>query len=359
MPDVPCNATVLAVDDTPDILTYIRLCLQGEGYTIVTAGSRDEALLKLAECNPDLIILDINLGEGKPDGFDVLRFLRGTQDHRRTPVLMLTAYSDVQFKVKGIEGGADEFLTKPVERLELRTRVRGMLRAKFYRQQLQEKNALLERILSVWHSREIVDRVIGDPSLLNLGGERRPVTVLFADLCGFTRFSESVPPEEVVEVLNQTFRRLTGIVLDHRGTIDKYVGDCLMAFFGAPVASDADALNAVRSAVEMRQAFQELRATWGDGARARLGLAIGVNSGEAVVGNIGSERLMGYTVIGDAVNVAARLQDRAEDGQIFLGEATYNLVSRLAVAKRCEEVQLKGRAQPMAIYELVRLFQAA
>ena len=217
----------------------------------------------------------------------------------------------------------------------------------------------MEKILSRWHREEVVARVLDDARLLKPGGERKLVTVLFADLCGFTRFSESVPPEEVMETLNQTFSRLTSSVGGNRGTFDKYVGDCLMAFYGPPISFGNDALNAVRSAAEMQQAFRELKAQWGDGPRARLGLAIGLNSGEAIVGNVGSEKLMEYTVIGDVVNVAARLQEQAEDGQILFGESTYSLVSRVAVAKKCGETDLKGRAKPVPVYELVRLFHPA
>jgi class 3 adenylate cyclase len=128
-----------------------------------------------------------------------------------------------------------------------------------------------------------------------------------------------------------------------------------MAFYGAPFSSGADALDAVRSAVEMRTAFEELRAQWDDG-RAQLGLAIGVNSGEAIVGNIGSARRMEYTVIGDCVNVAARLQERAQAGQILLGEAAYAQLADVVVGRQFSQIELRGRERPLAVYELVQLF---
>jgi adenylate cyclase len=258
--------------------------------------------------------------------------------------------------VKGIECGADEFLSKPVDRAELQTRVKALLKAKFYRQQIMEKNALLEQVLSHWHSEDVVARIKEDSGLLKLGGERKHVTVLFADLCGFTHYSESVSPEEAMEALNQTFGPLAKLVGDNRGTFDKYIGDCLMAFYGAPISFGNDAVNALRTAVQMQTAFEALKTKWGDGPRAGLGLAIGLNSGEAVVGNVGSEKLMGYTVIGDTVNVAARIQAEGQDGQVLMGEATYELVSTMAVAKKTGETTLKGRVKPVAIFELVRLF---
>ncbi|MBI2154732.1 MAG: response regulator [Candidatus Rokubacteria bacterium] len=280
MSDEPLKATVLVADDNPDNVELLREVLEAANYTVVVAYDGDEALLKVAESNPDLIILDVMM-PGK-DGFEVCRRLKKWEQTRNIPVMMLTALQEVADKVRGIESGADEFLTKPVDMVELQTRVKALVRAKVYRQQVIEKNALLEKILNRYLPEEVVAKVLEDSSLLKLGGVRDFVTVLFADLTGFTTFADVVPPEHVMETLNQTFSRLTKIVADNRGTFDKYLGDGLMAFYGAPIASDNDALNAVRTAVEMREAFQALKDEWGEGPRSQLGLAVGINSGEAI-----------------------------------------------------------------------------
>ena len=351
------KATILVADDNPDNVELIREVLQGAGYTIVAAHDGDEALVKVAETNPDLIILDAMM-PGK-DGFEVCRRLKKWEQTRNIPVLMLTALQEVADKVRGIESGADEFLTKPIDMVELQTRVRAQVKAKIYRQQVIEKNALLEKILSRYLPDEVMAKVLEDSNLLKLGGVRDFVTVLFADLTGFTSFADSVSPEHVMETLNQTFSRLTRIVADNRGTFDKYLGDGFMAFYGAPIAADNDALNAIRTAVEMREAFQQLKEQWGDGPRAKLGLAVGINSGEAIVGNVGSERMMNYTVIGDAVNIAARLEDLAGPGQILIGETTHALIEDMVVARKFGEVDLRGRSKAVIAYELVRLFKPA
>jgi len=351
------KATVLVVDDQPDNRLLIRRYLQALGCTLVEAVDGEDALIKVAELNPDLVVLDVEMP--KKDGFEVCRSLKSWEETRNIPVLMVTALTAVESRIKAIESGADEFLSKPVDRTELQTRVKAMLKSKFYRQQLLEKNALLERILTRWHSREVVDRVLDDASLLKLGGTRSAVSVLFADLSGFTRFSESVPAEQVMDTLNQTFSRLTRIVEDNRGTFDKYIGDCLMAFYGAPISFGNDALNAVRSAAQMQEAFRELQTQWKGQPQGDLGLAIGINSGEAIVGNVGSEKLMEYTVIGDTVNVAARLQSKAERGQVLISESTQALVADVAVTKSWGETGLKGRAKPVPVFELVRVFKTA
>lgn len=348
------GATILVADDNPDNVQLLREVLERSSYTVIAAYDGDEALLKVAEASPDLVILDVMM-PGK-DGFEVCRRLKKWEQTRNIPVLMLTSLQDVADKVRGIESGADEFLTKPVDMLELQTRVKALIRAKVYRQQVFEKNALLEKILTRYLPDEVVAKVLEDTSRLKLGGTRDFVTVLFADLTGFTTFADAVPPEYVMETLNQAFSRLTKVVADNHGTFDKYLGDGLMAFYGAPVATDNDALNAVRTAVEMRDTFQALRAEWGEGPRSRLDLAVGINSGEAIVGNLGSERMMNYTVIGDAVNVAARLEDLAGPGQILMGQATHALVEDLVVARKFGEFDLQGRSRPVVAYELVRLF---
>ena len=272
-PDEKFAATILVVDDTADVRALLRPLLQRAGYTVLESESGDDALVKVAEMMggerlPDLIVLDVMM-PGK-DGFAVARQLRSWKETRDIPILMLTALSDVEHKVRGIDAGADDFLSKPVNNAELQSRIRSLLRAKFYRQQIVEKNSLLERILTRWQSPEVVQQILADSSRLRLGGVRSQVTVLFADLAGFTPFSERRSPEAVMEVLNHAFSRLTEIVFKYNGTLDKFIGDCVMAFYGAPIATGHDALDAVRSALEMRTVFNELRGPV-EGRRGRPG----------------------------------------------------------------------------------------
>ncbi|MEZ4437356.1 MAG: adenylate/guanylate cyclase domain-containing protein [bacterium] len=169
---------------------------------------------------------------------------------------------------------------------------------------------------------ELVEQIVSRESDLRLGGARCEVTVLFADVCGFTPLSEHLPPEEIVTALNELFTLLTEIVFRHRGTVDKFIGDCVMAIWGAPTPQDDHAARALRAAVEMRAAVQARQERWRALVGMDLALSIGINSGEAVVGNVGSENRMAYTAIGDAVNVAARLQGRALPMQILASAET-------------------------------------
>lgn len=355
------EATILVVDDKEDYRVLLRARLRQSGYTVVEADGPKDALAKVAELvevgrPPDLMLLDVMMPAGR-EGYDLARQFRNWRETRDIPIILLTALDVADEKVEGLDAGADDFVTKSASAAELHSRVRAHLRAKFYHQQVLEKNALLERILTRSLSPDVVKQILEDSSRLKPGGVHGTVSVLFADLSGFTAFSESRAPAEVMEVLNHAFSRLTEIVFEHHGTLDKFIGDCLMAFYGAPIAKGNDAVNAVRSALEMRRAFNELKTQWGAGGP-ELGLAIGINSGEAIVGNVGSDRRLEYTVIGDTVNVAARLQDQAVAGQILIGEDTHQkAVSEMGerlITRERPVVHLKGRGKPMKVHEVVR-----
>lgn len=355
------EATILVVDDKEDHRVLVRSRLRPAGYRVVEADGPADALAKVGELldagrPPDLMLLDVMMPAGR-EGFELTRKFRSWPETRDIPIILLTSLDAAEEKVQGLDAGADDFVNKSASAAELHSRVRAHLRAKFYHQRFIEKNALLEQILTRWQSPDVVKQILEDSTRLRPGGVRGTVSVLFADLSGFTSFSESREPEAVMEVLNHAFSRLTEIVFSHHGTLDKFIGDCVMAFYGAPVAQGNDAVNAVRSALEMRRAFNELKTQWGDGGP-QLGLAIGINSGEAIVGNVGSDRRMEYTVIGDTVNVAARLQDQAVAGQILIGEDTHRkAVSEMGerlITRERPVVSLKGRGKPLKVHEVVR-----
>ncbi len=185
---------------------------------------------------------------------------------------------------------------------------------------------------------------------MKLGGELRNVTVMFADIRGFTGYTERHSAAEVIHALNRIFQSLSQAVFQHHGTFDKYLGDGLMAFYGAPVAAGDDAQRALDSALDMHHRFNVLKQQ-SERDFAGLGLGVGLHTGDAVVGNIGSDRVMDYTVVGDVVNVAKRLQELSHSGQVVMSEATFSLVSTPG-ARRMERVQLPGREGGVDAYLL-------
>ena len=194
------------------------------------------------------------------------------------------------------------------------------------------------------------DRLLAAPENLRLDGSRHTVTVLFADLHDFTRFCEHTPPEKAFEVLNSYHALAASAVLAEEGTLDKFIGDAIMAFWNAPDAQPDHALRAVRAALAIARGAAAHRATLPEDAR--LVFSIGIHTGDAVVGNVGTKELFNYTVIGDTVNLAQRVEALADHGDILLTEATYQQVSGRIVARGNREVRVKGRAQPVVVYEL-------
>lgn len=185
-------------------------------------------------------------------------------------------------------------------------------------------------------------------------GERRQVTVLFADISGFTALSERLDPEDVASLLNDCLHELVQAVYQYEGMVDKFVGDCIMAVFGAPVALEDDAENALRAALAMRENLQGFNRRWIEKLGQPLDLHIGVNTGVVIAGNMGSDLQMSYTVMGDTVNVAARLQDAAKRGQTFVSRTTYRLTRGAFAFQEMDPIQVKGKRDPLQVYELLR-----
>ena len=322
------------------------------GYEVLFAANGDEALKRAFEHNPDLVLLDVQMP--RMDGYEVCRRLKSNPKTQFTPVVMVTALDSDQDRIDGIDAGADDFLTKPYNSYLLMTRVRSLLRIKQLYDELEERNALLHRVLNRYVDGEVADVILSDPErYLKLGGETRPITVLFADIRGFTAFSERHDAQDVVYVLNRLFEQLTQVVMARKGTLDKYIGDEIMAFFGAPVEHEDDALNALRAAQELQAAFNRTIAALNSShSDLRLGLGIGLCSGLAAVGNIGSEHLMNYTAIGDVVNTAHRLVEIAKPGQILFSDLTHARTKEHIEATELEARTLPGKDGPTNIFSL-------
>jgi adenylate cyclase len=221
---------------------------------------------------------------------------------------------------------------------------RVMAKSEVMRQGVQL--SALERFLSPAISRKIT----AEAADIRLGGESQRITLLFADVRGFTTMAEKMKPREAVEVLNEFFARMTNVIFEHDGTLDKYLGDGLMALFGAPFALQNDAEAAVRAAVNMQKSLAELNMISG---RSPLNIGIGIHTGEAVVGFLGTERRMDYTAIGDTVNVASRLTSQAGPGQIVISTATYALICRRIPCCQLPAMKLKGRDEPIEVHEVL------
>lgn len=219
---------------------------------------------------------------------------------------------------------------------------------------LREKE-LIKGAFSTYVSSQVMEQVLRDPGKLALGGARKRVTSLFADIRGFTSMSEVLQPEEVVSIINVYLSLQTEIVLRHEGLLDKFVGDCVMAVFGLPWPRPDDALRAVRTAVEIQAAIKQLNGVRAKEGQRTLTVGIGINTGEVVAGNMGSSQKMDYTVIGDAVNLAARLEACAEGGTILISETTYLEVQGNVEAEKLAPIPVKGKKDKVTVYSVLGL----
>jgi adenylate cyclase len=338
---------VLIADDDRNIREMLQAHLELSGCRVVPAGNGNEALEALAREPIDLALLDISM-PGK-NGLEVCRAMREQKHTRLIPVMIVTAHDSE--RLQAIDAGADEFLGKPLDSVMLLTRARSLLRLRRLHLDLQERNELLARALYRYVSPDVAETILAEPDrYLKLGGESRRVTVLFADIKGFVRFTENHSSAEVVEVLNRIFPMLTSVIFEHGGTFDKFIGDAVMAFFGAPVAQTDDASRAVAAARDMQRTFTECAPALAL-ASGEIALGIGLHTGEVIVGNIGSDRVMDFTVVGDAVNIAQRLQEEAWPGQVLLSQATYEAAG-MPPARPLGDRHLSGRSGRVAVFSL-------
>jgi adenylate cyclase len=213
----------------------------------------------------------------------------------------------------------------------------------------------VKRLFGRYVSKDVFDQLVADPSLARLGGQRRDMTVLFSDIRGFTAASEHGAPEDIVLQLNEYFTAMVEVLFKHHGTLDKFVGDMVMGLFGAPTADPAHADHAVAAALEMAKVLDRLNAQWTAAGRPRLDIGIGINSGEMIAGNIGSDTIMSYTVIGDAVNLGSRLESLNKEygTRILISEATRSRLTQPVTTRRIGDVTVKGRVQPVTVHEVM------
>jgi adenylate cyclase len=356
---------ILVVDDTPANIKLLGDLLAAKGYDVLTAPNGEEALAKVAAAKPDLVLLDVMMPG--LSGYDVCRRIRAEPSTALLPVVMCTSLDPHQERVKGIEAGADDFLSKPVNQPELFARVRSLLRVKSLHDELARLNAGLEKRVAEQVSeierlarlKRFVSPRVGD---LILAGEvddplkthRREITVVFTDLRGFTAFSETAEPEEVMGVLREYHAALGRIVLAHEGTVEHFAGDGVMILFNDPMPLDEPELAALRMALEMRGAVGTLAAAWKRRGH-DLGFGVGIANGYATMGAIGFEGRRDYGAIGPVTNLSARLCGEAAAGQILVSQRVYGKLEERIEAEHVGALTLKGMSKPVPAYNVLNL----
>jgi class 3 adenylate cyclase len=358
-------ARLLVVDDTAQNVKLLRDLLNAKGYEVLTASSGAEALALVEQRQPDLVLLDVVMPG--MSGYEVCRRLRGNPATATLPVVMVTALDPGEERIKGIEAGADDFLTKPINQPELLARVRSLLRIKSLYNQLEESHRTLEQRvreqvqqlermgrLKRFFSPQLAELIVSGGAEDPLKTHRRDVTVLFFDLRGFTAFAETAEPEEVMGVLREYHADLGALITQHEGTLERFAGDSMMVFFNDPVPVDNPAERAVRLAVAAQARARTLTAKW-----RKLGydldLGIGIAQGYATIGAIGFEGRWDYGAVGTVTNLAARLCAEAGPGQILVSRRVLTTVEALVEALPVGELSLRGFVKPVPAFNILGL----
>ncbi len=346
------KATILIADDRPESVALIRDLLTIEGYKIVTAYNGQEALDGIRTHLPDLVLLDISMP--LLNGYEVCQRLKADPATSDIPVLMLTGWAEPDHRVKGLQLGAEDYLAKPFDHRELMVRIETRLRTKLERDRLLAAERMIRETFERYVPPHVVERLLADRTQVRLGGTQQTVTILFADLRGYTTLAETLPPDELVNVLNGHLTVAAQAVLAYDGTISQYFGDLVMAIFNAPLPQADHALRAALAALSLRQHMTGYHASMPPELRMQFG--VGIASGEAVVGNIGAKELLHYTAVGDTVNLAQRLEEIAGGGEILLTETTRQLlVNTGARVETRGHTTIRGRSESVAVYTLLGL----
>ncbi|HLO86007.1 MAG TPA: response regulator [Nostocaceae cyanobacterium] len=340
--------TVLVVDDNPDLRSYVSDILRRSGYQVVTARNGYEGYNTAREALPSLIITDLMMP--LVTGLEMIRMIRSEETLKGTPIILLTAKVDEETRIEGTEHGADAYLAKPFNDRELLAEVRNLLALKENEKRVLELNSYLtESVLRRFLPPALVQKAAKGSLSLDLRPEPRLVTVLFSDIVGFTQLSNTLRSRKVAEILNEYLEVMTKVVFDNGGTVDKFMGDAILALYGAPeeLTPNEQVRRAIGTARGMHKELAILNERWREqgifetDGRNGVQFRCGIHQGTAVVGMFGSAERADYTAIGPSVNIAARLQSAAVPGTILVSAAVADYLQEEEITKG-SPLELKG-----------------
>ncbi|MEO6017115.1 MAG: adenylate/guanylate cyclase domain-containing protein [Polaromonas sp.] len=338
---------VLVVDDTEDNLFLMTALLEDKYELLLASSGKDALAIIMSQAPPDLILLDIMMPE--MDGYEVLRRIRQHPPTVNIPVIFLTALSTMEEEQLGLDLGAVDYITKPISPPLLLTRVASHLERSGNARRLEALSEKLSRYLAP----QVYQSLFEGSQQGEIHTERKKLTVFFSDIKDFTGSTAKWQPEDITRLLNSYFSEMSVIAAEYGGTVDKFIGDAMVIFFGDPhsLGVQQDALQCVKMAIAMQSRMSELQALWRDsGPGKTFRIRVGINTGFCDVGNFGSDLRMDYTIIGPEVNLAARLEQAAEPGGILISGETYALVRDQIKTNKRISVEAKGFAEPITAY---------
>ncbi|WP_264327541.1 response regulator [Romeriopsis navalis] len=336
------GSRVLVVDDNSDLRTYISGILRQQGYQVFTAKNGAEGFQIAFAKQPHLIVTDLMMPQ--VTGLEMIQMIRNDESLNGIPVILLTAKADENTQLEGMERGADAYLSKPFNDRMLLAEVRNLLSLKANEHKMADlNNYLTESVLGRFLPPALVERAAKGDLTLDLRPEPRMVTVLFSDIVGFTELSNTLRSRRMAEMLNQYLAAMTQAVFDNGGTVDKFMGDAIMALFGAPedLTPNEQVRRSIATARQMYRVLDDLNAKWAEHGLPALKFRCGIHQGTAVVGMFGGAERSDYTAIGPCVNIASRLQTAADPERILVSAAVADYLDEDGIDKG-EPLTLKG-----------------
>ena len=351
------TGTILIVEDQRESRDILRRHLERDNHTVLQAASGKEMLAILENQDVDLILLDLILPE--MDGHELLDRLKRHKEWRAIPVIVVSGNKDTDRVIRCIEAGAEDYLFKPFNPVLLQARINaGVERKRWhnreqrYREELEKNHRFIRNVFGRYLSEEIVSTLLENPDGLDLGGVQRKVTVLMADIRGFTSIAEGLPPQRVVKLLNNYLGAMSEIIMDHNGTVDEFIGDAILAIFGAPISREDDTDRAINCALAMQAAMDDINKLNKEANLPEIEMGISLNTGTVVAGNIGSEKRTKYGVVGHTVNQTARIEEHCPAGAILISESTLKDSKALLSIGNSQTIQAKGILKAFEIFEL-------
>jgi GAF domain-containing protein/class 3 adenylate cyclase/response regulator of citrate/malate metabolism len=333
---------ILVVDDNSDLRNYVSRILQQKGYHVLTARNGAEGFELAQTRQPHLIVTDLMMP--LVSGLEMIQMLRREEATQGIPIVLLTAKADEDTRLEGVEQGADAYLAKPFNDRELLAEVRNLLALKANERRVAQLNTYLtESVLKRFLPPSLVQKAARGKLALDLRPEPRMVTILFSDIIGFTQLSNTLRSRRVAELLNEYLTEMTHAIFEHGGTVDKFMGDAILAIFGAPeeISPNEQVRRAIAAARRMYRALDKLNERWQAQGINRVQFRCGIHQGTAVVGMFGGAERADYTAIGPSVNIAARIQEAAEPDCILVSAAVADYLDQDVITK-FSPLELKG-----------------
>lgn len=352
------SGRLILVDDEPANRELLARQLARAGYEVSEAASGRAALTMIEEQAFDLVLLDVMMPD--MDGMQTLESIRRTRSVSELPVIMATALAGTDDMVAALEVGANDYVTKPFDMAVVSARIQTQLALRAaaseietLAQQLEIRNSFLRRTFGRYLSDDVVSSLLESDEGLEIRGERRRVSILVADLRGFTSLTEALAPDEIVSILNNYLATMADVIQEYQGSVDEFLGDAILAHFGALTTREDDAERAVACAIAMQLAIEHVNRTNGERGLPAVEMGIGVATGDVIVGNLGSEKRSKHTAIGSAVNLASRIEGHTLGGEILMSQATFEDVAGLVQVDRVREVWPKGFEAPQQVHRVV------